>query len=157
MVATEIAPFVEATTDVLYVMTSMLVQVQSIGETNDQSPHADYTGIMGLAGESRSMALTLSFPRGTIIRVAARMMDERDDEAEASAPSVLGELLNMISGQARATLSAEGFELEATLPTVVRGSDLALIPSDAQPITTVEFDSAAGTFRLTLAVDRPLD
>jgi chemotaxis protein CheX len=154
MVTTEIDPFVEATVDVLAMMADAEVEVVSTHEGVATELDNDYAGIMGLAGEEMSMAVTLAFPQETIVPIAASMLDETPEEALESAPGVIGELLNMISGQARAALTEEGIDLDMALPTVVKGDGLALISSNAAKSIVTEFRIVEGSFVLALCIDR---
>ncbi len=154
MVTTEIDPFVEATADVLAMMADTEVEVVSIREDANTKVKSDFAGIMGLAGRELSVAITLAFPQGTIVPIAAAMLEETPEEALESAPTVIGELLNMVSGQARASLAEADVDLDMALPTVVKGDGLALVADDAVKVVVVEFKTAEGSFVLAVCVDR---
>jgi len=51
------------------------------------------------------------------------MLDEKFTEINDDIKDAVGEITNMISGDARKRLEAEGFKITAAIPTVISGKD----------------------------------
>jgi chemotaxis protein CheX len=109
----------------------------------------DVSGIIGLSGDVQGMVV-LSFPT-TTARNAIRAFTGMD--MEPSSPDfadAIGELVNMISGAAKAKF--EGRTISISCPSVVLGRGHRVTqPSDAFCIT-IPFDCPAGEFSLEVAM-----
>ena len=97
--------------------------------------------------------MSLGFTETCICRIVSKMLGEEflsicDETREA-----VGEIANMISGQARQGLSAKGIKLQAALPSVISGKDLVVDGSEKTPRVMISFDTEAGPFEIGLCID----
>ena len=67
--------------------------------------------------------MSLTFSEACALSVAENMMGERFEELNDKVADAVGELTNMISGDARARLEDQGFRFSAAIPTIVRGKN----------------------------------
>ena len=69
-------------------------------------------------------------------------MSEVDDEIK----DAVGEITNMISGQARQELEGLGMSLESAIPTVISGKDHTIKHITTYPILAITFSLDEGEF-----------
>ncbi len=80
------------------------------------------SGVVGMDG-SATGSLALSFSEKCIIRIVSNMLGEVHKGINKEIEDAVGEITNMISGDARRMLQAEGYTIEAAIPTVVSGKN----------------------------------
>ena len=145
-----VAAFVASTNQVFTTMLSMPVSAGK-PETCCLVPkfENDVSGIIGLSGDVQGMVV-LSFPTASA-RNAIRAFTGMDMElGSADFADAIGELVNMISGAAKAKL--EGRTISISCPSVVVGKGHRVTqPSDAFCVT-IPFECAAGVFTIEIAM-----
>ena len=122
MKADFINPFLYATVNDLRTMGKLTPEPGKPDVKKNKIAFWDITGIIGLTGDSEgSMSLTLS--EACALNVAENMTGEKFEELSDKVADAVGELTNMISGDARAQLENQGFSFSAAIPTIVRGKN----------------------------------
>jgi len=122
------------------------------GEHEESMPFDGVVGIMSFVGDVE-WSLMLGFPRETAIALGPRFAGFEIEYESEDMADVVGELANVVSGDALARLDARGLKAEMSLPTVVRGSDMELVVSDKVPWRRcLRFETLDGDFWLKLAV-----
>lgn len=87
----------------------------------DYSKYTDISSIMGLSGDYQGSAI-ISMPVKLALRTTALMLcEEEAPQINSDVLDCLGEIINIISGQAKATLSNTPYTFNLSLPTVVTG------------------------------------
>lgn len=119
-----INPFLEAAINV--VETMAFIKPQQNGKPylkkKEDLTKGDVTGIIGLTGHERG-SIAVSFSKKCILRIIKGMLGEEKYYIDADVRDAVGELTNMIAGDGRRILSLKGYIFEASIPTVVVGSD----------------------------------
>jgi chemotaxis protein CheX len=108
-----------------------------------KSTSGDVTGIMGLVGD-RKGTIAISFREKGAMFVFKTLIG---DECTAIGPEVvdaIGELTNIISGQARKEFEKAGINLKAAIPMVVVGHNVELNFITKIPIISLPFNFPAG-------------
>ncbi|EPR35690.1 putative chemotaxis phosphatase, CheX [Alkalidesulfovibrio alkalitolerans DSM 16529] len=114
----------------------------------------DVTGIIGISGYSRgTISLTLS--KGAILAIVNNMLAETYTEINEDIADGVGELTNMISGQARAKLSEQGMSFQASTPSVVVGAGHKVTHLTGSPILAIPFETDHGPFVVEVCLARP--
>jgi len=117
----------------------------------DQVATGDVSGIIGLTGDARgSLAITFTSP--CIIAILHAMLGEQYTEINADVMDAVGELTNMISGDARKRLEGEGFIVTAALPTVVSGKDHVIKHVLGGPSIIIPFSTTHGMFVVDVCI-----
>jgi len=152
---TYIQPFVDATVKVLETMAFTTPTLKKIGPWEKTQAAGQVVGIIGLSNENENLQgfMSLGFTETCICKVVSNMLGEEflsicDETREA-----VGEIANMISGQARQGLSAKGIKLQAALPSVISGKDLIVDGSEKTPHVMISFDTEAGPFEIGICID----
>jgi chemotaxis protein CheX len=65
----------------------------------------------------------------------------------------VGEILNIVSGQARQKLEAMGRVLKGAIPTVISGKDHTITHITKQPIIAVPFETDNGKFTIEICIE----
>ena len=108
------------------------------GLKNDKLTSGEVTGVMGFAGDKKGM-FSLSLTKESALQVYKSMIGE---EAPGISPEVvdcIGELTNIISGQARVQIEKLGYKLSAALPTVIVGEKVEMAFITKVPVVNLPF------------------
>jgi chemotaxis protein CheX len=109
----------------------------------------EVSGIIGMSGDMQGMVV-LSFPTSTARNVIRAFTGMDMDPASPDFADAVGELVNMISGAAKAKF--EGRNVSISCPSVVIGKGHKVQqPSDAVCIT-IPFECAGGPFSVEVAI-----
>ena len=116
-----INPFLDAAVNVLKTMAftdpkSDKPFVKKAGEPS----LGDISGIVGLTGPVQG-SVAISFSTAAILHIVSSMFGEPVTEIDAEVKDAVGELTNMICGDARRMLEEKGYSFVASIPTVVVG------------------------------------
>ena len=140
-------PFVQATINVLSSMTGLSPVPGKPYIKNTDKAQGDVSAIVGITG-CKSGAIALSFSQSCAIALVKGMLGDAIEDIIADTRDAVGEITNMISGQARATLSEMGLPLQGSTPSIIFGANHSL--SFPVQVTTVAipFETDYGTFTL---------
>lgn len=142
-----INPFINAVVNVLETMAFVKPKAGKPYLKQGDSAVGDVSGILGLTGNNSKLkgSLAVTFSEKAILKIVSNMLGEEHDHINSEVCDAVGEITNMISGQARKELSEKGHSMEASIPTVISGKGHALkhvkIPSIVIP-----FEIDEGTF-----------
>jgi chemotaxis protein CheX len=127
--STYIMPFVDSIQKVFETMLQLPIQVGEPQLKRVSEPQADgsppdagfdVSGIIGMSGDVEG-SVVLSFPTATAERVVSIFTGEELTHTHEDFPDAIGELINMISGGAKAQFA--GKQVSISCPSVVVGSD----------------------------------
>ena len=109
----------------------------------------EVSGIIGMSGDMQGMVM-LSFPTATARNVIRAFTGMDMDVNSPDFADAVGELVNMVSGSAKAKF--EGKNISISCPSVVLGKGHKVAqPSDALCIT-IPFECPAGQFSVEIAI-----
>lgn len=145
MNVTFINPFLESTINVLSTMASINPVPGKPFLKNDKVACGDVSGIIGLTGTARG-SMAISFSTASILKIVSNMIGEKHSVVNSSICDAVGELTNMVSGDARKRLETEGFQINASLPTVVYGENHIINHVLGGPSIIIPFDTEEGPF-----------
>jgi chemotaxis protein CheX len=101
----------------------------------------DVTGVIGWTGAMKG-CLTISFSEGAILHIVSSLFGEPCTAINKDVQDAVGELSNMISGDARRALESQGYVFQSSLPTVVVGQGLRITHMIKRPSTVAPFTVA---------------
>jgi len=148
-------PFIEAT---LHVLSSLAFTRATAGKPylkKDSIARGDVSGIVGLSGEARG-TISVSFSEQSILAIVGNMFGEPVKEINEEVKDAVGEILNIVSGQARQKLEAMGRSLKGAIPTVITGKNHAISHITKQPIIAIPFDTDNGHFTIEVCIEERL-
>jgi len=140
-----INPFLEGTVSVLKTMAMLDPRAGKPYLKEGKQAKGDVSAIIGLTGSARG-SLALSFSEASILKIVSNMLGENYGAINGEVRDAVGEITNMISGVARKKLEAEGFHIEAAIPTVVSGKDHSFIHVLGGPSIIIPFETDNGPF-----------
>jgi chemotaxis protein CheX len=105
-------------------------------ETNRST--ADVTGVLGFTGDMRG-TMAISMSALSAIAIYERLMHEHFDKVSSEIMDAMGELTNIISGQARKELEAVGLHLTGHVPLVFVGNGVEVTLATRGVIMVIPF------------------
>ncbi|MGL4593669.1 MAG: chemotaxis protein CheX [Thermoguttaceae bacterium] len=147
-----INPFIIAVTKTLETMVGCKVTRQT--PILKQNPQTLYpiSGIIGLSG-SVVGTVVLTMSRELALKCASAMLMEECTELNADVFDAVGELTNVVAGNAKAQM--EEYKLSLSLPNVINGEATELrFPENCQPIT-IPFLTDIGALAVEIGFSAP--
>ncbi|NMC49016.1 MAG: chemotaxis protein CheX [Desulfovibrio sp.] len=140
-------PFVEATRHVLSMMAQLDPAAGKPYIKKGSSATGDVSAVVGLTGDKHG-SISLSFSKKCAIAIVKNMLGDDIVDIIQDAKDAVGEVTNMISGQARAGLSQLGLNLQSSTPTVIFGDNHTISHVTSGPVIAIPFSSEFGDFTL---------
>ena len=140
-------PFIQATINVLSAMAGLSPKPGTPYVKKTTQAQGDVSAIVGITG-SKSGAVALSFSRSCAIALVKGMLGDDIEDIMADTRDAVGEITNMISGQARAGLSEMGIPLQGSTPSIVFGINHTLTFPGKATIIAIPFTTEYGNFTL---------
>ncbi|WP_321494975.1 chemotaxis protein CheX [uncultured Desulfobacter sp.] len=113
----------------------------------------DVTGVIGLTGVAQG-TIAVTFEEQCILTIVSNMFGEKMEELNEDIADAVGELTNMISGQARRELDEIGKVFKAAIPTVVTGKKHSIRHYGDGPKIAIPFQTDGGNFTIEVCFDR---
>lgn len=139
-------PFVDATVNILSTMAMITPTVQKPYLKTTNKALGDVTGIVGVTSQSgHNGVISVTFSKACAIAVVKNLIGEIEDVVQ-DVQDAVGELTNMISGQARQRLVDMGITLSSATPTVIMGDGHSITHVTRKNIMVVPFLTDHGQF-----------
>lgn len=119
----------------------------------DQAATGDVSGVIGLTGDAKG-SLALSFSASCICAILTNMLGEPYTEVTPEVLDAVGELTNMISGDSRKRLEAEGLVVIAAIPTIISGKNHSIKHIISGPSIIIPFSTAHGMFVVDVCLEQ---
>ena len=146
------SPFIDSTLYVLETMANTRVSAGDPYVKKDQIARGDVTGIIGLIGEM-SGTVAVSFTEKSILAIVSDMFGEEMKQLGQEIEDAVGEIANMISGQARQKLEELGLcLLKSDIPTVLTGKHHKIMHIATSPIIAIPFSTENGEFTVEVCL-----
>jgi chemotaxis protein CheX len=140
-------PFIKAAIDVLSTMAFIQPKPGKPFVKKNNIATGDVTGLVGLTGD-KSGSVSLSFTRKCAVAIVKNMLGDEVEDIMQDVKDAVGELTNMISGQARAGLSEQGLTFQGSTPTVIMGDNHSISHVAKTPIMAIPFETEYGSFTI---------
>jgi chemotaxis protein CheX len=147
MKAENINPFIESVAEVFENMLETEVKMGDPSADAEESATPDLIGVIGLSGTAQGI-VSLRLPVKTALDIIGKMVGTEFRSVDSSIIDGVGELVNIIAGNAKAKF--KGQTLSLSLPTVVRGSIYKLNNLSNTVWLTVPFTSELGSFSISV-------
>jgi chemotaxis protein CheX len=135
---------------VQFVMTTMaMVEVSSRTPyvKKDNTATGDISGVIGFsnAGNHTGGTMSLTFTQESALGIVQNMIGEKYSDLNQDVADAVGELTNMICGQARKNLSEKmNMDFEGAIPTVITGNGHSIRHMSSSAILAMPFYSEYG-------------
>jgi chemotaxis protein CheX len=142
--------FVAAVCAALSEMAGVEVVVREVFPKAPDDPSAGISAVLEFQS-ALTGPLILTFPEPTASTLASRILTGVTGEVDASLiRDCVGEIANVVAGQAKAMLAGTAFHFTFAVPKVVVGGDPELQPKPGQECLGLSFESVLGGFTLRL-------
>ncbi len=147
-----INPFIESTVNVFSTMCGIDIRRKKLFLKDDHKMLGDISGVMGLSG-SATGSVVISLPEKLACIVVARMLGEEPaTELNADVADGVGEIINMISGQAKSAFSKTKYQFNISIPSVVSGAGHEITHKKGTPNIVVLFEAEAFEFAVQVCL-----
>lgn len=118
----------------------------------DEVAKGDVSGIIGLEGDIKG-SVSVSFKEDCILPIVSNMLGERLNELNDEVKDAVGEISNMISGQARQKIELIGRNLKAAIPIVIMGKNHTISHITRDKIIAIPFMTDKGEFTIEVSFE----
>ena len=140
---------VDSTRSVFSTMCGLKLTAGDTACEDDASDRYQISGIIGFSGAIKA-TIVVSIHEELIFSAAESFLGVRPDKIDADVIDLVGELANMIGGNAKERLKVEGINLG--LPTVVAGEGHRVVHNSGMAITVLPFQSDRGPLSIELGM-----
>ncbi len=142
-----INPFIAATKKVLTTMafTDSMAGKPFLKEAESNRGLGDISAVIELTGEGRG-SIALSFKQACILAIAKQMFGDEFTEINHEVVDIVGELVNMVSGETRRELAKRGFRFAAGIPVTSNGVNHEILHFVQGRIIVIPFKTDQGEY-----------
>jgi chemotaxis protein CheX len=146
-----INPFIESTLRSLQMMAGIQAEKTGLELREDLITTYDISSIIGLTGETTG-SIIISMPEVLACKVASNMLMEEITALNQNVEDAVGEIGNIVVGDARRTLMNEGHQLNISVPTVVVGRGHHISRSSHVSCIGIPFTTPYGDFEVNVGL-----
>ncbi len=148
-----INPFIEAVINTFQTMASVTPARDKVFLKGEGEEGYGVSGIIGLGGEATG-AVVLNFPEAVAIAVVGKFVGEDFSSITSSVVDGVGELTNIIAGDAKNRLTQKGYKFDIGLPKIVTGRNYITAQSKSVPCIVISFTSELGKFCVEVSLKK---
>ena len=145
-------PFIQATKHVLTTMAMIEPKPGKPFVKKNNSAYGDVSAVVGLTGDKHG-SISLSFSKKCAVAIVKNMLGDDVQDIIQDAKDAVGEVTNMISGQARAGLAQMGLTMQASTPTIIFGDNHSISHVTNGPVIAIPFTTEHGDFTVEFCFD----
>ncbi len=145
-------PFIAAVTMVLSTMAGVMPTPGKPYVKKNLKASGDISAVVGITGAHRG-TISLTFTRSCAVYLVKAMLGDDIGDIIQDTCDAVGEITNMVSGQARAGLAEMGIVLQGSTPSIIMGDNHTLSHVSASPIIAIPFSTQAGDFTLEFCLE----
>lgn len=146
--------FMDATKKVLGTMAFLeAVPGRPVSLNGKPGGSGDISAIIGVTGACTG-SISVSFTRDAAIKVVRGMLGDEVEDLEQDSMDAVGEIINMISGMARASLAEAGLLMHGSTPSVIAGKDHTILHQGRSPGVAIPFTVDGSHFSVEFILDQ---
>jgi len=146
-----INPFLAAAMHVLKTMAGVDAKPGKPFLKKDDIAMGDVSAIISITGQAQG-SMALVFTEACITGVASHLLGENFSQLNDEVKDAVGELTNMICGDARRRLSEDGITLQAGIPKILSGKNHSIVHLAKGPRLAIPFETDQGAFIIEVAL-----
>ena len=146
-----INPLLNAVIDVLKTMAMIKASPGEPYLNKERRAAGDVTGLIGVTGYAEGV-ISLTLTEACVLRIVSNMLGEEFNSINDEIADAVGELTNMIAGQARTHLSDAGMSFQASTPSVIVGKNHELKHISNAPILAIPFTTPDGKLVVEISI-----
>lgn len=148
MKAEYVNSFYQATNDVLQMMLDIETQQGNLSILEDAVLSKEASVILGVTGDLRG-TVAFSFPKEMALEMVKIMSGMEMDELDSFVSSAIGEVANIIGGNAMTLLASNSCTCDILPPQVMVG-ECKLFPQDQEKVLKLPLSTPIGEFDLAI-------
>lgn len=151
-----INPFLEATQKVFDVQCQIKATPQAPTRKSLNEPllMGDISGIIAIASETFNGTLAISMSESIFLQIANNMLGEKCDGINEGNMDLVGELSNMILGQAKSELGRLGYAIQRAHPSCVWGKNHKVKHFSGGTCIVLPFATSMGSFYVEIMTEQ---
>jgi chemotaxis protein CheX len=142
-------PFISATINFYKTMLNMDAHPGNPSLKQEPYPSNDISAVIGLSGDTQG-SIALSFPKIVALKVVSAMLGTEIKIIGPELTDGIGEVVNIIAGNAKADLTA--YKLSISLPNIIVGKDHMVVSPSGSPTIIVPFTCPLGAFTMEVSL-----
>ncbi|WP_270566388.1 chemotaxis protein CheX [Clostridium beijerinckii] len=147
-----INPFLDSVKSVLEQLGVTDIKMSGLSKKEKMFVDLEITSMIGIVGDIRGNIAYSMSEESAKQAISIMMMGMSIDKIDALGRSAIGELTNMITGNAATLLSNNGYLTDITPPSTVFGKDMYFIISTVETIT-IEIDTSIGRIEVNIGLE----
>ena len=120
----------------------------------DDSALGDVSAVINITGALHG-CMILSFDESCIKAIVSNLFGEAVTDINNEVKDAVGELTNVICGDARRRIALEKIALEAGIPSIVSGTNHSVTHSHHGPLIAIPFTTPSGRFAVEISLRGP--
>ncbi len=140
-------PFIEATINVLSTMANITPKAKKPYIKNSTKALGDVSGVVGFTtNDNKKGVMSVTFSKKCALQIVKNLLGDDIENILEDVQDAVGEITNMISGQARAKLAEMGISMAGATPTIIMGDNHTISHLTKDKIMAVPFTTEYGDF-----------
>ncbi len=148
-----INPFIEAVSNTFSTMAGLTIVRDKIFLKGEGEEGYGVSGIIGLGGEV-SGSVVLNFPEAVAIAAVSKFVGEEFTTITSAVVDGVGELTNIVAGDAKNRLVQKGYKFDIGLPKIVTGRNYITAQQKGIPCIVIAFTSEIGRFSIEVSLKK---
>ena len=144
-------PFIEATLRTLSMMANIKAERAGLELKEEHITAYEISSIIGITGET-SGSIIISMPEMLACQIASNMLMETITTMNRDVEDAIGEIGNILVGDARRTLIQEGHSLNISIPSVILGAGNRISRPGNVPCIALPFTTEFGAFEVNVGL-----
>ncbi len=135
--------------------TMVMMEIEVAGDLlKETAPLFDsISGVIGLVGTHKGV-LAIHLPQNVAMAVTGSFLGMDVEEVNEDVEDAVGELANMLAGDVKTALAANGRDIDISLPTVIAGREYDFQPTGEAERIIIPFSCSAGNFSVELQLEQ---
>lgn len=147
-----IKPFLRASSEVIVTLLDQMPPEEELLEVGEgQELGGDVASFIGVAGSVAGRVI-ITMNDTDALRFASIMLQKKVHELDGLVKSAIGEMANMIAGNATIELSGKGFPCDITPPTVLCGENVKISHMKGLESLSVKYNTGVGAVNVIIAL-----
>lgn len=118
----------------------------------DKKAPGDISAVIELSGESKG-SIGISFTKECVLLAAEKMFGQKYETLHEDIIDMVGEIVNMVSGEARRELAKLGFHFSAGIPVTLKGENHDLTHFVQAKVIVIPFQTQGGNYFIEASFD----
>ena len=144
--------FIAATNNILSTMANITPTAGKPFVKKDHTALGEFSAIIGVTGDHRG-SICVTFTREGATSAVKAMLGDDIENLEQDAIDTVGEIANMVSGQARAAIAEKGVVLHGSTHTIITGEKHRITHMSKSPVMCISFAIPEGSFTVEFCLE----